>query len=70
MDFKVHNGFMPKRTQDPTEILKRERLEQFERSDLMLRKTIAKRKVRLDASQHAQHIAGQRVKNEPPKSNV
>jgi len=47
---------MLKPTKDITGILKRERLELFERSNLALRKTIAKRLDRLDASQNERRL--------------
>jgi hypothetical protein len=61
---------MPKRTTDLLLELKRERLEQFEKSDLALRKTIAQRRKWLDASQNAlrvveQAIGGRLVESKP-----
>jgi hypothetical protein len=44
----VHTGFMSNRTKEI-----KDRLKQFEKNNLALRKTIAKRLDRLDASQNA-----------------
>ena len=52
---------MPKRTKDLTEHLKRERLELFERSNLALRKSIAKRLGRPDASQNVLRAIGRKA---------
>ena len=59
---------MPKITTDLTEKLKRERLELFAKSDLTLRKTIARRMKPLEGSQNAlriveQAIGGMQVEN-------
>jgi len=54
---------MPKLTKDTTERLAEERFKQFERSNLALRKTIAKRQTKLNASQNARLIAGTANRN-------
>jgi hypothetical protein len=59
--FKAHSGFMPKRTTDLTAELKRERLELFHKSNLALRKAIAKRQKQLDASQNALRAVEQAI---------
>jgi hypothetical protein len=52
---------MPKRTTDLLLELKRERLEQFERSNLAIHKTTARRQKQLDASQNALRVVEQAI---------
>jgi hypothetical protein len=54
--FMAHSGFMPKLTKDITERLAEARFKQFERSNLSLRKTIAKRQMKLDASRNPRRV--------------
>jgi hypothetical protein len=51
--FMAHSGFMPKRATKPDQI---KELETFEKRDLALRNTIAKRLDRLDASHNALRV--------------
>ena len=51
--FMGHRGFMPKRTTEITERLAQERLKQFEKSNLAIRKNNARR---LDASRNALRV--------------
>ena len=60
----VHSGFMPKPTKDITGILKRERLELFEKSNSVVLKMIAKHRKLLDASPNSLRVVEQPVGGE------